>query len=112
MMRTAIYARVSTPRQARTQNTDEQVERLKTYGQQKGFGLEEEHIYLDEGYSGANLNRPGLNSLRDAVAMAEFELLLVTAPDKLARKYVHQVLLMEKLQGRGCRAEFTERPMS
>ena len=112
MMRTAIYARVSTPRQARAQNVDDQIERLKAYVQQKGFGLEEEHVYLDEGYSGANLNRPGLDALRDAVAMAEFELLLVTAPDRLARKYVHQVLLMEELQGRGCRVEFTERPMS
>src|SRR5436189_1872857 len=102
MMRTAIYARVSTPRQARAQNVDDQIERLKAYVQQKGFGLEEEHVYLDEGYSGANLNRPGLDALRDAVAMAEFELLLVTAQERLARKYVHQVLLMEELQGRGC----------
>jgi site-specific DNA recombinase len=112
MMRTAIYARVSTPRQARAQNIDEQLERLKAYVEQKGFALEEEHTYLDEGYSGASLNRPGLDALRDAAAMAEFEVLLVTAPDRLARKYVHQVLLMEELQDRGCRVEFTERPMS
>jgi len=112
MMRTAIYARVSTPRQARAQSIDEQLERLRAYAEQKGFGLEEEHIYLDEGYSGASLNRPGLDALRDAAAMAEFELVLVTAPDRLARKYIHQVLLMEELQGRGCRIEFTERPMS
>jgi site-specific DNA recombinase len=112
MMRAAIYARVSTPRQARAQKIDDQVERLKAYVQQKGFGLEEEHIYIDEGYSGASLNRPGLDALRDAAAMAEFELLLVTAPDRIARKYVHQVLLMEELRGRGCSVEFLERPMS
>ena len=52
MMRTAIYARVSTPRQARAQNIDEQVERLKAFAKQKGFGVEQEHVYLDEGYSG------------------------------------------------------------
>src|SRR3712207_3327917 len=112
MMRAAIYARVSTPRQARAQNIDDQVERLKAYAEQKGLGLEEEHVYLDEGYSGASLNRPGLDALRDAAAMAEFEVLLVTAPDRLARKYVHQVLLLEELQERGCRVEFMERPMS
>ena len=111
-MRTAIYARVSTPRQARAQNIDEQLERLKAYVEQKGFSLKEEHTYLDEGYSGASLNRPGLDALRDAAAMAEFELLLITTPDRLARKYVHQVLLIEELQSRGCRVEFTERPMS
>jgi site-specific DNA recombinase len=112
MMRAAIYARVSTPRQARAQGIDEQLQRLKAYAEQKDFALEEEHVYLDEGYSGASLGRPGLDALRDVAAMAEFEVVLVTAPDRLARNYVHQVLLMEELQGRGCRVEFTERPMS
>src|SRR5919112_1687212 len=111
-MRAAIYARVSTPRQARAQRIDEQLERLKAYVEQKGLGLQEGHIYLDEGYSGASLNRPGLDALRDAAAMAEFEVILVAAPDRLARNYVHQVLLLEELQGRGCRVEFLERPMS
>ncbi len=111
-MRAAIYARVSTPRQAKTQNVNEQLERLQTRVEEQGFTLEKEHVYLDESYSGASLNRPGLDALRDAAAMAEFGVLLVTAPDRLARKYVHQVLLIEELQGRGCRVEFTERPMS
>ena len=87
-MRAAIYARVSTPRQARARYIDDQVERLKAYAEHKGFRLEEEHVYLDEGYSGASLNRPGLDTLRDApagcacgmrlrdaAAMAEFEVL-------------------------------------
>src|SRR6185503_9852180 len=42
----------------------------------------------------------------------EFDLILITAPDRLARKYVHQVLLLEELQQQGCRVEFLERPMS
>ena len=111
-MRAAIYARVSTPRQARDLKIDQQVARLERYAEQKGWVLEGERIYLDEGYSGASLNRPGLDALRDAAAMAEFEVVLVAAPDRLARKYVHQVLLLEELQGRGCRVEFAERPMS
>jgi site-specific DNA recombinase len=112
MMPTAIYARVSTPRQARAQRIDEQLPRLRAYAEQKGFGLAEEHVYLHEGYSGASLNRPGLDALRDAAAMVAFEVVLVSAPDRPARNYIHQVLLMEELQGRGCRVEFTERPMS
>lgn len=111
-MRAAIYARVSTPRQAQDRNTDQQVARLERYAEQKGWVLEGGRVYLDEGHSGASLNRPGLDALRDAAAMAEFEVVLVTAPDRLARKYVHQVLLLEELQGRGCRVEFAERPMS
>jgi DNA invertase Pin-like site-specific DNA recombinase len=50
--------------------------------------------------------------LRDRSAAAEFDLVLITAPDRLARNYVHQVLLLEELQGRGCRVEFLDRPMS
>ena len=111
-MRAAIYARRGTPRQARERNTDQQVARLKRYAEQKGWVLDGGRVYLDESYSGASLNRPGLDALRDAAAMAEFEVLLVAAPDRLARNYVHQVLLLEELQGRGCRVEFLERPMS
>src|SRR5829696_7186686 len=111
-MRAAIYARVSTPRQARDLKTDQQVARLERYAQRKGWSLDRECVYLDEGYSGASLNRPGLDALRDAAAMAEFEVVLVVAPDRLARKYLHQVLLLEELQERGCRVEFAERPMS
>jgi site-specific DNA recombinase len=112
LMRAAIYARVSTPRQARESNTDQQVARLERYAERQGWVLDGGHVYLDEGHSGARLSRPGLDALRDAAAMAEFEVLLVAAPDRLARNYVHQVLLLEELQGRGCRVEFAERPMS
>ena len=112
-MRAAVYARVSTLRQARGQSIDQQVVRLKARTEREGWALEAERVYLDEGHSsGASLNRPGLDALRDAAAMAEFDVLLVAAPDRLARKYVHQVLLIEELQGRGCRVEFVERPMS
>lgn len=111
-MRAAIYARVSTPRQARDGKTDQELRRLEHYAERKGWATDGGRIYLDEGYSGASLNRPGLDALRDAAAMAEFEVVLVAAPDRLARNYVHQVLLLEELQGRGCRVEFLERPMS
>jgi site-specific DNA recombinase len=59
--------------------------------------LEEEHVYRDDGYSGAGFSRPGLDRLRDQAALAELDLVLVTAPDRLARNYVHQVLLIDEL---------------
>src|SRR5215207_8698282 len=59
-MRAAIYARVSTPRQARDLKIDQQVARLERYVQRKGWSLDRERVYLDEGYSGVSLNRPGL----------------------------------------------------
>src|SRR4051794_29958702 len=111
-MRTAIYARVSTQRQAQAQSIDQQIDRLKTRVEADGDELPEENVFRDDGYSGATLKRPGLDRLRDRAAMAAFDRVILTDPDRLARNYVHQVLLLEELQGHGCRVEFLDRPMS
>jgi len=111
-MRVAIYVRVSTPNQAQAQTIEQQVARLRAAVQERAWTLAEEHIYRDDGYSGATLNRPGLDALRDQVALAAYDVVLLTAPDRLARKYVHQMLVIEELQQHGCRVEFVERPMS
>jgi site-specific DNA recombinase len=112
-MEIALYARVSTNRQQLNQTIEQQLERLRTaVTAQPDWHLAEDHIYRDEGYSGAKFNRPGLDRPRDQAAMAAFELVLVTAPDRLARKYVHQVLLIEELNKLGCQVEFLERPMN
>ena len=112
-MQIAIYARVSTPRQQQQQTIDQQLQRLSTYiAQHSDWHLTPENIFRDDGYSGAKLNRPGLDRLRDRAALAAFCLVLITAPDRLARNYVHQVLLIEELTSRGCHVEFIDRPMS
>lgn len=111
-MQVAIYVRVSTLRQQKAQTIEQQLGRLQAHVATQGWRLVDEHIFRDDGYSGAKLNRPGLDSLRDRAAMAEFELVLITAPDRLARKYVHQMLLLEELETHGCCVEFLDRPMS
>ena len=111
-MRVAVYVRVSTQRQAQTQTIEQQIVRLRAYVEEQGWILESEHLYRDEGYSGSTLNRPGLDSLRDRAALAEFDVVLITEPDRLARNYVHQMLVMEELERRGIRVEFLDRPMS
>jgi site-specific DNA recombinase len=112
-MNVAIYARVSTPRQQQAQTIDQQLERLRAHVvAQTDWHLDEEHIYRDDGYSGAQLNRPGLDRLRDHAAFAAFELVLITAPDRLARSYVHQVVLIDELAKHGCSVMFLDRPMS
>ena len=75
-----------------SQTIEQQLTRLRSLAEQQLDTLSE-HIYRDDGFSGASLNRPGLNSLRDTAAQAAFDAVLITAPDQLARKYVHQVLL-------------------
>ena len=111
-MRIAIYVRVSTRHQTDTQTIDQQLDRLRAHLQAKGWSLPDDNIFRDDGYSGATLKRPGLDRLRDRTAAAEFDRILLTAPDRLARNYVHQVLLIEELQRLGCQVEFLDRPMS
>jgi site-specific DNA recombinase len=115
-MRIALYVRVSTQRQAQQQTVEQQVERLRAHvaaqAVQEGWEVGEDTVFRDDGYSGATLRRPGLDRLRDAVAARALDLVLVTAPDRLARNYVHQMLLLEELERGGCRVAFLDRPMS
>lgn len=115
-MRVALYVRVSTQRQAQQHNVEQQLERLRAHlaahEAQEGWQVGDQHVFRDDGYSGATLRRPGLDRLRDAVAARSLDLVLVTAPDRLARNYVHQMVLLEELERNGCRVEFLERPMS
>jgi site-specific DNA recombinase len=111
-MRVAVYARVSTARQAQAQTIEQQLDRLRAAVTGRGWELDDQHVYRDDGYSGASLGRPGLDRLRDHAALADLDVVVVTAPDRLARNYVHQVLLLEELARHGCRVEFLDRPMS
>ena len=110
-LRVAIYARVSSDQQAGG-TIASQIAALEARVIQDGLRLEPDHRFIDDGYSGASLNRPGLDHLRDAVKAAAFERILVTTPDRLARNYVHQMVLLEELERGGCRVECLERPMS
>ncbi len=111
-MRVALYARVSTQRQAQAQTVEQQLDRLKNHANQQSWLLSSELIFRDDGYSGASLKRPGLDRLRDRAAARDLDVVLITAPDRLARNYVHQVLLLEELEQHGCRVQFLDRPMS
>jgi site-specific DNA recombinase len=111
-MHVAAYVRVSTQRQAQAQTIEQQLERLRAHGHAQGWQLADEHVFRDDGYSGAQLARPGLDRLRDCVAQGAVGRILITSPDRLARNYVHQVLLLEELERYGCQVEFLDRPMS
>jgi len=81
-MRVAIYARVSTTRQAQQQTIEQQRERLVAHVGEQGWSLREGHVFRDDGYSGSVLARPGLDRLRDAARNRELDRILVTAPDR------------------------------
>lgn len=111
-MRAAVYARVSTEKQGRDQTIDSQLEALRGWAVSHGHELKREHVCIDEGYSGSRLDRPALDRLRDAAREGEFDVVAVYSPDRLARRYAYQVLLLEEFRRAGCDVEFVHRPIS
>jgi len=111
-MTSAIYVRVSTDRQALAQTIDQQIERLQAHLKGEGEELRAEHIFRDDGYSGATLNRPGLDRLRDQLREGVIDRVLILSPDRLARNYVHQMVILEEVERYGCRIDFLDHPMS
>jgi site-specific DNA recombinase len=107
-----VYARVSTANQVHQQTIEQQLDRLRSHLQAQGATLDDSLVFRDDGYSGAQLNRPGLDRLRDAVRERRIDRLLLTAPDRLARNYVHQMVLLEEFEQQGCQVDFLDRPMS
>jgi site-specific DNA recombinase len=94
----AVYARVSSDRQARDQTIASQVAALRERVTQDGYILSDALCFIDDGCSGSTLLRPALERLRDAAAGGLFDRLYVLAPDRLARRQAHQALLLDELQ--------------
>lgn len=107
----AIYARVSSEQQATSNTIDSQIAALEARLAQDGLTLVPEGRFIDEGYSGATLVRPALERLRDAVAAGNLDRLYVHSPDRLARRYAYQVLLIDEFHRAGVEIIFLNRPI-
>src|SRR5689334_14348917 len=94
----AIYARVSTEQQTRGNTVASQLALLKDRAETDNVRLEPDHAFVDEGYSGSTLVRPALERLRDAVADSRIDRVYILAPDRLARRYAYQVVLIEEFR--------------
>jgi len=106
----AIYARVSSARQTKEQTIRSQTAALLAHAEQQGLDVPPEWVFEDEGYSGATLVRPALERLRDLVAQVPVEIVLCYAPDRLARRYAYQALLVEELARAGTEVCFLNGP--
>ena len=106
----AIYARVSSERQRQDETIQSQSVGLRELAAARGLLLAEDLVFEDEGYSGASLQRPALERLRDRAAEGAFEVLLCHAPDRLARRYAYQVLLLDELARAGVEVCFAKEP--
>jgi site-specific DNA recombinase len=105
----AIYARVSSDHQAREQTIESQVADLRERVVVDGLQLADDLCFLDDGVSGSTLMRPALERLRDIAYVGGFQRLYVHSPDRLARRYAYQVLLVDELLKHGVEIVFLNR---
>ena len=110
MTSAAIYARVSSARQKKDETIGSQTAALREHAAQARLEVPAEWIFEDEGHSGATLVRPALEALRDLVAQGCVDVVLVYSPDRLARKFAYQALLLEEFARAGVRVEFVKGP--
>jgi site-specific DNA recombinase len=107
----AIYARVSSDQQAQAGTIVSQIEALHERLAKENFKLEQEYSFIDDGYTGATFLRPALERLRDAAAAGAIDRVYVHSPDRLARKYAYQVLLVDELERCGAEVVFLNRQL-
>src|SRR3989441_1876285 len=107
----ASSARVSSEQQAAAHTVASQVAAVRERVAADGLTVSEAMQFLDEGYSGATLIRPGLERLRDVIAAGTVDRLYVHSPDRLARKYAYQVLLVDAFRRAGVEVVFLNRAL-
>jgi site-specific DNA recombinase len=111
MMRmAAIYARVSSEQQREENTIASQTASLIEFANSHDLEVPREWVFEDEGYSGATLERPGLEQVRDLAAEGQIQVVLAYAPDRLSRKYAYQILLIEEFSRHGVETLFVKSP--
>src|SRR5882757_11151914 len=106
----AIYARVSSDQQREEHTIASQTAALIEFAKKHELEVPKEWVFEDEGYSGATLERPGLERVRDLAAEGQIQAVLVYSPDRLSRKYAYQILLIEEFARHGVETLFVKAP--
>src|SRR5918994_6556814 len=100
--RAVLYARVSTDEQARSgYSLAQQMEALRDYAVREGYEILEE--VSDSGQSGASLERPGMDRVRDLVAAGDVSVVLAQDRDRFAREPAYHFLLKQEFEEHGCK---------
>jgi site-specific DNA recombinase len=106
----AIYARVSSEQQREKNTIASQTASLIEFAKNHELEVPKEWVVEDEGYSGATLERPGLERVRDLAAEGQIQVVLAYSPDRLSRKYAYQILLIEEFARQGVETLFVKSP--
>jgi len=110
MRMAAIYARVSSEQQREENTIASQTASLIEFAKNHELEVPKEWVFEDEGYSGATLERPGLERVRDLAAEGQIQVVLAFSPDRLSRKYAYQILLIEEFARHGVETLFVKSP--
>src|ERR1700693_3430503 len=110
MRRAAISARVWSEQQREANTIASQTASLIEFAEKHDLEVPKEWVFEDEGYSGATLERPGLERVRDLAAEGQIQVVLAYSPDRLSRKYAYQILLIEEFARHGVETLFVKSP--
>ena len=106
----ATYLRVSSRVQRDRETIASQREAVLAHASARDWTVPKERVFADDGFSGATLDRPALEALRDAVAAGAVETVLAWSVDRLSRNFAHQMLLQEEFARHGARIVFVQEP--
>lgn len=98
-LRVALYARVSTV--GKGQDVGLQLDELRQVAAQRGWLVEDERVYVDDGISGTQDRRPALDRLLDDAKAGRFDVVAVFKLDRLARSLRHLLTMSEDLASWG-----------
>ena len=105
--RAVLYARVSgDDRGKEGRNLQSQLEMGREYATEKGYHIIAELAEDDRGASGAEIDLPRLNQIRESARGGEFEVLIVRELDRLSRNLAKQLIVEEELGRVGVRVEY------
>jgi site-specific DNA recombinase len=92
----AVYIRWSTDDQSEGTTLETQLDRCKSFLVLKGWSFNEALLYIDDGYSGATLDRPDLSRLRGDVDSGLVDCVVVYKIDRLSRSVADIAYLVTK----------------
>ncbi len=109
MTSVALYCRVSTEAQVEKYGLGVQEHALRERAEQRGYAISgdgERELFVDDGYSGGDMDRPALGRLREVVQQGAVEVVLAYDPDRLSRSLADLLLLTDEFERRHVRLEF------
>jgi site-specific DNA recombinase len=94
------------PQQEQEATIESQIAALEAFAHQRGYQLVPQLYFQNQAVSGAQLDRPALNRLRYLAAEGLFDMMLCYSPDRLARHYAHEWVLLDELRRVGVQVIF------